>query len=201
MLLQTLGCDVRVAYGGAPALAAVPEFKPQLAFVDIGMPGMDGYETARQIRKLPEGKDLILVALSGWGRDEDRQRSKEAGFDHHCVKPMELDALETLLRSLPRTPEAAGKFYRFSVHGRQRPNLRGECPLLAHHCRVRTRVSGLQFREERTRRNNGLAAQADPQRPLGGLNRSLKSAPCGFYFSSTVTLLILPLKANGRRSK
>ena len=76
---------------------AVAEFKPHFAFVDIGMPGMDGYETARQIRMLPEGKDIVLVALSGWGRDEDRRRAIEAGFDRHFVKPMEIDALENLL--------------------------------------------------------------------------------------------------------
>jgi len=62
---------------------------------------MDGFETARQIRKIPERQDLILVALSGWGRDEDRRRSAEAGFDHHFVKPMEVDAIENLLASLP----------------------------------------------------------------------------------------------------
>lgn len=101
MLLQALGCDVRTAYSGVAGLAAVAEFKPQLAFVDIGMPGMDGYETARQIRKLPEGKDLILAVLSGWGRDEDRRCATEAGFDHHFVKPIKFDALENLLRSLP----------------------------------------------------------------------------------------------------
>jgi len=101
MLLRCLGMDVRVAYGGAAALAAVAEFKPRLAFVDIGMPGMDGYETARQIRRVPAGQDLILVALSGWDRDDDRRRSAEAGFDHHFVKPIEVDGLEKLLASTP----------------------------------------------------------------------------------------------------
>ncbi len=100
MLLQSMGADVRVAYNGAAALATVAEFKPDLALVDIGMPNMDGYETARRIRLMPEGKNLVLVALSGWGRDEDRQRTTEAGFDHHFVKPMEIGALENLLTSL-----------------------------------------------------------------------------------------------------
>ena len=108
MLLQALGCDVRTAYSGVAGLAAVAEFKPQLAFVDIGMPGMDGYETARQIRKLPEGKDLILAVLSGWGRDEDRRCATEAGFDHHFVKPIKFDALETCCARCRPTPEAAG---------------------------------------------------------------------------------------------
>ncbi len=101
MLLQLMGTDVRVAYNGEAALAAVAEFKPHLALVDIGMPSMDGYETARRIRLIPEGKDLVLVALSGWGGDNDRRRAMEAGFDHHFVKPMEFDALESLLASPP----------------------------------------------------------------------------------------------------
>jgi PAS domain S-box-containing protein len=101
MLLQLMGADVRVAYDGEAALAVISGFKPHLVLLDIGMPGMNGYETARQIRKLPERQDLILVALSGWGRDEDRRHSAEAGFDHHFVKPMEVDALENLLASLP----------------------------------------------------------------------------------------------------
>ena len=101
MLLQLLGADVRVAYSGAAALAVLTGFKPHLALVDIGMPGMDGHETARQIRNLPEGRNLNLVALSGWGRDEDRRRSSEAGFDHHFVKPLGVDVLEMLLASPP----------------------------------------------------------------------------------------------------
>jgi signal transduction histidine kinase/ActR/RegA family two-component response regulator len=101
MLLQSMGADVRVAYGGAAALPAVAEFKPHFAFVDIGMPVMDGYETVRRIRMLPEGKDIVLAALSGWGRDEDRRRATEAGFDHHFVKPIDIDALENLLGSAP----------------------------------------------------------------------------------------------------
>ena len=100
MLLQLMGADVRVAYSGEAALALVVEFKPHLALVDIGMPSMDGYETARRIRKLAEGQSLILLALSGWGRDEDRRRSMEAGFDRHFVKPIKLEALESLLTLL-----------------------------------------------------------------------------------------------------
>lgn len=101
MLLQALGWDVRIAYSGVAALAAVSEFKPQLAFVDISMAGMDGYETARRMRMLPEGKNLVLAALSGLGRKDDCRRAMEAGFDHHFVKPIGVDALEKLLASLP----------------------------------------------------------------------------------------------------
>jgi PAS domain S-box-containing protein len=99
MLLACLGVEVRAAYGGAAALAVIREFKPHLAFLDIGMPGMDGLETARRIRAEPRGKDIMLAALSGWGRDDDRRRAMEAGFDHHFVKPIEIDVLETLLAS------------------------------------------------------------------------------------------------------
>ena len=101
MLLQALGWDVRLAHSGVVGLAAVSEFKPQLAFVDLGMPGMDGYETARRIRMLPEGRNLVLTVLSGWGQKDDRRRAIEAGFDHHFVKPIGIDALKKLLASLP----------------------------------------------------------------------------------------------------
>ena len=104
MLLQVMGANVRVAYDGASALAAVADFKPHLAFVDIGMPGMDGYETARRIRMLPEGGGVVLIALSGWGQDDDRQRAQEAGFDRHCVKPIKFTVLEELLA--PATDDA-----------------------------------------------------------------------------------------------
>lgn len=109
MLLEQLGVSVRVAYGGEAALSAVSTFKPHLAFVDIGMPGMDGYETARRIRMLAEGKDLFLAALSGWGQEDDRRRSMEAGFDRHFVKPIKFDVLEALLASTQsrRSPRPA----------------------------------------------------------------------------------------------
>jgi CheY-like chemotaxis protein len=99
MLLQTLGADVRAVYDGEAALAAVVEFRPQLALVDISMPKMDGYETARRIRLLPEGRDIVLAALSGWGQEDDRRRAFAAGFDHHFLKPVDIDALEKLLNS------------------------------------------------------------------------------------------------------
>ncbi|HYA80697.1 MAG TPA: ATP-binding protein, partial [Methylocystis sp.] len=103
MLLKTLGVDVRTVYGGPDALTALKEFKPDVAFVDIGMPGMDGYEVARAIRATPEGKKLFLIALSGWGGDEHRQRGREAGFDRHFVKPIDVAHVEGLL------VEAAGR--------------------------------------------------------------------------------------------
>lgn len=78
MLLQCLGANVRVAYDGATALAMVPKFKPHLALLDIEMPGMGGCETARRLRALPAGKDLVLVALTAWSHDSIRHRIREA---------------------------------------------------------------------------------------------------------------------------
>ena len=73
--------------------------------LDIGMPGMDGYEVARRIRQQPEFDDVTLIALTGWGQEEDRRRSREAGFDHHLIKPADIGALETLLHSLEARPD------------------------------------------------------------------------------------------------
>src|SRR5947208_1844527 len=73
------------------------DFQPGMVFLDIGMPGMDGYEAARRLRGDPRLRGVVLVALTGWGQDEDRRRSREAGFDHHMVKPVEPAALMELL--------------------------------------------------------------------------------------------------------
>ena len=75
-------------------------------FLDIGMPGMDGYEVARRVRRQPEFQDVMLIALTGWGQEEDRRRSQEAGFDHHLVKPVDAGALQALLAALPVRPES-----------------------------------------------------------------------------------------------
>jgi PAS domain S-box-containing protein len=95
--LQLADQEVRVAHNGPDALQVISEFRPEIVFLDIGMPGMDGYEVARQIRALPQFKDLLLVAVTGWGQKEDRIRSREAGFDHHLIKPVEPATLHPLL--------------------------------------------------------------------------------------------------------
>jgi len=92
MLLRCLGEEARVTYSGEEALNILAEFRPHLVLLDIGMPGMDGYETARRIRELPEGRSLFLVALSGWRADQ--ARATEAGFNWHFVKPVTLEALQ-----------------------------------------------------------------------------------------------------------
>jgi PAS domain S-box-containing protein len=96
-LLRQLGAQVRVLRDGASALEAIGDFAPSVAILDIGMPGMNGYELARRIRARPDGAKLQLLALTGWGQEEDRRRAREAGFDHHLVKPAELGVLAGLV--------------------------------------------------------------------------------------------------------
>ena len=82
---------------GLAALAAVPVFRPQIVLLDIGMPQMDGYEVARRIRRQWPSEELQLIAVTGWGQEEDRRRTRETGFDLHMVKPVNVDALKGLL--------------------------------------------------------------------------------------------------------
>jgi PAS domain S-box-containing protein len=104
MLLKLLGADVHVVYNGPDALEAVVSYKPDVVLLDIGMPGMDGHEVARRIRRMPRGRELTLIALTGWGQDKDRKNSEIAGFDYHLIKPADVSALETLLGSLESRP-------------------------------------------------------------------------------------------------
>jgi two-component system CheB/CheR fusion protein len=97
MLLRMEGHDVRVTHDGPAALAAVEADPPDLVFLDIGMPVMNGYDVAQRLRQRPGLENLLLVAMTGWGQEEDRRRSQEAGFDHHLVKPVEPAALHQLL--------------------------------------------------------------------------------------------------------
>ncbi len=99
-MLQILGHQVRVAHDGLAAIEAAGEFRPEAILLDIGMPKLDGYETCRRIRGHAWGQQMILIALTGWGQDEDRRRTHEAGFDHHLVKPVEAAALVKVLAEL-----------------------------------------------------------------------------------------------------
>lgn len=96
-LLEISGATVRVAYSGAAGVEALSLFKPDLVLLDLGMPGMDGYETAQRIRALPEGRRVKLVALTGWGREQVLQRARAAGFDLQITKPASLEALKEAL--------------------------------------------------------------------------------------------------------
>jgi two-component system CheB/CheR fusion protein len=100
ILLRHLGAEAQVVYDGVSAVEALRGFRPSVVFLDIAMPGMDGYETARRLRSMPEGRDLALVALTGWGQDEDRRRSRAEGFAKHLLKPVDAEALRGLLSSL-----------------------------------------------------------------------------------------------------
>jgi CheY-like chemotaxis protein len=98
MLLKSLGHEVYVANDGRQAIEAAADFRPDIVLLDIGMPGMDGYEVARRLRTLKSSdRDERIVAVTGWGQDLDRQQSREAGFDVHLVKPVDMEQLESIL--------------------------------------------------------------------------------------------------------
>ena len=97
MLLQLSGNTIFTAYDGLEALDAAATFLPDVILLDIGLPKLNGYEVARRIREQPWGREMMLIALTGWGQDEDRRLSGEAGFDFHLVKPVDLAALEKLV--------------------------------------------------------------------------------------------------------
>jgi PAS domain S-box-containing protein len=101
-VMQILGYTVAIAHDGVEAVAATANWRPAIVLMDIGMPRMSGLEAARAIRALPGGAGIWVIALSGWGQSEDRRKSAEAGFDHHFVKPVDVEALIELIRQLPR---------------------------------------------------------------------------------------------------
>ena len=98
MLLDCLGADVTVVYDGASALDIYESLQPTAVILDLGMPGMDGCEVARRLRK--RDSSAMLIALTGWGGKEDLERTRKAGFNHHWVKPLKVEALEETLGSL-----------------------------------------------------------------------------------------------------
>ena len=106
-LLEMFGHEVRTANDGEAGVEVAAQFRPDVVLMDIGMPKLNGYEAARRIRQHPWGQRMLLVALTGWGHADDRKKSVEAGFDHHLVKPVKMDALTTLVSSLTRV-EVAG---------------------------------------------------------------------------------------------
>lgn len=97
LLLGYFKCEVDVAFDGEAALNAADTFEPQVAILDLGLPGIDGFELARRLRSRPWGHRVMLIALSGWGQDEHRRKSREAGFDLHLVKPVDSPALLKIL--------------------------------------------------------------------------------------------------------
>jgi len=107
LLLEGAGHDVQVAFDGPSAIAVVDRFKPAVIFLDIGMPEMNGIEVARRLRQNNVCHDSLFVALTGWGQDDDRRRTAQAGFDFHCVKPLDLDELSKVIERA-RTMELSG---------------------------------------------------------------------------------------------
>jgi PAS domain S-box-containing protein len=101
-VMKILGYPIACAHDGVDAVQMAASWRPAVALLDIGMPRMSGLEAARAIRELPGGDRVWLIALSGWGQSEDRRKSREAGFDHHFVKPVDVEALIELIRKLPR---------------------------------------------------------------------------------------------------
>jgi CheY-like chemotaxis protein len=99
MVLQMGGNDVYTVYDGPEAVEAFSRFRPDVVLLDVGLPTLNGYDTARLMRALPDGSDTLIIALTGWGTDEDRRRSREAGINHHLVKPVDLKTLHGLLGS------------------------------------------------------------------------------------------------------
>ncbi len=108
MMLRLNGSDVEVAYDGPSGLATAQSFRPDAIVLDIGLPGMDGYQVARRLRMRPETADKLIVAVTGYGQKEDRERAHVAGFDHHLVKPIESETLIRLLAA-PRGREVASR--------------------------------------------------------------------------------------------
>jgi len=100
LMLRILGYETRTGCDGLAGWEAAVEFRPDVALLDIGMPKLDGCELARRIRSQPWGRDVVLVAVTGWGQAEDRLRTTEAGFDYHLVKPVAPAELAKLLAAL-----------------------------------------------------------------------------------------------------
>ena len=106
-LLEKIGQRVRIAYSAAEALEMVRSQRPEVIISDLGMPQVDGLELARRIRQMPGMDRVVLVALTGYGQDSDRENSRAAGFDLHLVKPASVQTLQSLLASLPPRATAA----------------------------------------------------------------------------------------------
>jgi PAS domain S-box-containing protein len=100
LLLESMGLNAKTVNSGPAALAAIPDYRPNALLMDIGMPGMSGYDVARRIREQPEFNGIKLVALTGWGQEEDRRLSRDAGFDYHLTKPVDSRILKDLISSL-----------------------------------------------------------------------------------------------------
>jgi CheY-like chemotaxis protein len=100
LIVKLWGHESRVSHSGPEAIDEAKFFRPDVVLLDIGLPGMDGYAVARALRSHPHLSGVVLIAMTGYGREEDRRRTRDAGFDEHLVKPLDLDALEGMLAQL-----------------------------------------------------------------------------------------------------
>src|SRR6185369_7379226 len=97
MLLEITGNQTYLAHDGVEAIESIEKYRPEVVLLDIGLPKLDGHEVCRRVREQPWGKDIRIIALTGWGQDDDRRKSEEAGFNGHLVKPVDYDKLLALL--------------------------------------------------------------------------------------------------------
>ena len=104
-LIRSFGLDAKAVYDGSEAIEATADFQPDMALVDIGMPGMDGFQTVSELRQRRGNVHLIVVAVTAWSRDEDKRRAYESGFDLHVPKPMTVERLKEVLELLGPLPE------------------------------------------------------------------------------------------------
>ena len=105
-LLQAAGCVTRAVHSGEQAVTSTVDFGPEIVLLDVGLPGVDGLEVCRRIRTLPGGQAVYVVAITGWGQDDDRRKTRDAGFDAHLVKPVDIHALLRLVEHAPRVGQA-----------------------------------------------------------------------------------------------
>jgi two-component system CheB/CheR fusion protein len=119
LLNLVFGQEVRVAYDGTAALDVAETFRPEIVLLDLGMAAMDGYEVAMTLRNRPESAGMRIIAVTGWGQQEDRRRTREMGFDLHLVKPVDADSLKKILTD-PRW-DGAGSVFLSAVSGTDTP--------------------------------------------------------------------------------
>ncbi len=100
MLLKASGHEVRKAHDGPPALEIALDYRPQVVLLDIGLPSMNGFEVAKRLREQPELSSVVLIAMTGYGQDSDREQSRDAGFDHHLVKPADFSQVREILSAI-----------------------------------------------------------------------------------------------------
>lgn len=108
MLLTVMGHDVRVAYDGQEAIDVAETFRPHVMILDVGMPKLDGYEAARRVREQSWGREVLLVAMTGWGREDDHRRSEESGFDRHFTKPADMSEIQQVLAAFEGAAPSPG---------------------------------------------------------------------------------------------